>query len=388
MGTKQRRNKKIKQKLKQSELQKAVNESLIAHTPKNRSNGELFRISRGSVSTKEKYKNHITFADRILYQRNGVVPPKVKTGPSKYHTEKITKLADNFANLGQNEKKRKTMDLWAPQEEDPKWKQINEQLDLDEEWTAPAKKQKLKPPKASRTYQPSVLPAVEVPSDGLAYKPTEEGYDDLIGRAYAEELTRQRKQTALERRGRKERTRPGELSSHTGEDMFYHDHLAEQGQEIVESEPTPGEIELRQEEADRLRKQKLKEHKKARRSKKGADRAVIAALPTVVKKLEKELETRDVVKKALADRREEKSLNQPRRLGKQKYEKPELTTQIILKSRLPKHLRAMPQPVDLLSERFDSLQRRSIIEPREKRRPAKVATKKSKPKKYFNEWDG
>ena len=81
-----------------------------------------------------------------------------------------------------------------------------------------------------------------------------------------------------------------------------------------------------------------------------------------------------------------------RRLGKEKYHAPELSTQILLKEDLPVHLRSLATPVDPFADRFDSLQRRSIIEarpaPGERRKPTKQKQMNYKPKKYYNEWEG
>lgn len=243
-----------------------------------------------------------------------------------------------------------------------------------------------------------------IPTLTRSYKPTAESHDDLVAIATVHELARQKKEKKMKKLAAKEPWREGELPATDGLDMFWHDHLNDivrffahlrhltsQGAEA----PAPhddADLEAVKAEAERKRLEKVKANKAARKSKQAGNNATMAALPAEVRKIEKKAVLDEATNARREKRRKEKEVNAPRRLGRDKYQAPELSTQILLKEDLPAHLRSLTAPVDPFSERFDSLQRRSIIEPRPapgaRRKPVKGKQMKYKPKKYYNEWDG
>ncbi|CAM2110415.1 unnamed protein product [Caretta caretta] len=200
------------------------------------------------------------------------------------------------------------------------------------------KKQRVRRP-ARLEKKPSELPAVEVIPAGGSYNPTFQAHQALLLQAHEVELRRQKAEEKLERQLRF----PTAAEAPTQETAF--------------REQCEGLLEEREKEAKFLAARRLGE--KAARCRR-QELFQLRSIRLQVKRREAELACRRRVR--LAKRRAEAT--KPRRLGRLKYEDPDLEVQ--LSTELAESLRTLKPEGSILRDRFKSLQKRNLIEPRER----------------------
>uniref|UniRef100_A0A8C2EAT3 Ribosome biogenesis protein NOP53 n=1 Tax=Cyprinus carpio TaxID=7962 RepID=A0A8C2EAT3_CYPCA len=235
--------------------------------------------------------------------------------------------------------------------------------------------------------KPSVLPAVEVIAPGGSYNPDFFSHQDLLREAHEVEL---KKQKAEEKLARQLNICFISLNKHT---------FKEQVEGLIEEE----EIEPQEPEGDtedtvmgptatqekKTEKQRKKE--KAQRIKdlqRKVERQVIdkqqqlfqlRSISASVKKQEQRTEMRQAQRKV----QQEAQKSMPRRLGRLKFQTPDLDVQ--LSDELASSLRSLKPEGSILKDRFKSLQKRNIIEPRERARFNRKYKLKYSEKRAFRE---
>ncbi|XP_038237773.2 ribosome biogenesis protein NOP53 [Dermochelys coriacea] len=233
------------------------------------------------------------------------------------------------------------------------------------------KKQRVRRP-ARLEKKPSELPAVEVIPAGGSYNPTFQAHQALLLQAHEVELRRQKAEEKLERQLRF----PTVAEAPTQETAFreqceglLEESADEGGDEEAPDEPgaPPPVAPLREKKTEQQRRRE-KEAKflEARRLGEKAARCrrqelfQLRSIRLQVKRREAELLRRRRAR--LAKRRAEAT--KPRRLGRLKYEDPDLEVQ--LSTELAESLRTLKPEGSVLRDRFKSLQKRNLIEPRER----------------------
>ncbi|XP_054855602.1 ribosome biogenesis protein NOP53 [Eublepharis macularius] len=231
---------------------------------------------------------------------------------------------------------------------------------------------------------PSQLPAVEVIAPGGSYNPTFQAHQALLLQAHEIELKRQKAQEKLDR----QLSFPTAAEAPTQETVFREQceglleddnsgdeeeegRLPKSEEEELQADSGPaaplplaaaGEKKTerqrkKEKEAKRLKSRELSE-KAARLRRQEVFR--LRSIGLQVKRWEAELlrrkRAREAKRKAEADK--------PKRLGRLKYEDPDLDLQ--LSTELAESLRTLKPEGSILKDRFKSLQKRNLIEPRER----------------------
>ncbi|KAG6926278.1 glioma tumor suppressor candidate region protein 2 [Chelydra serpentina] len=236
------------------------------------------------------------------------------------------------------------------------------------------KKQRVRRP-ARLEKKLSELPAVDVIPPGGSYNPTFQAHQALLLQAHEVELRRQKAEEKLER----QLCFPTAAEAPTQETAFREqcegllEESADEGsdEETPHEPPAPGAppllAPLREKKTEQQRRRE-KEAKclEARRLGEKAARCrrqelfQLRSIRLQVKRREAELLRRRRAR--LAKRRAEAT--KPRRLGRLKYEDPDLEVQ--LSTELAESLRTLKPEGSVLRDRFKSLQKRNLIEPRER----------------------
>ncbi|XP_050784516.1 ribosome biogenesis protein NOP53 isoform X2 [Gopherus flavomarginatus] len=236
------------------------------------------------------------------------------------------------------------------------------------------KKRRVRRPARLET-KPSELPAVEVIPAGGSYNPMFESHQALLLQAHEVEVRRQKAEEKLQRQLRF----PTAAEAPTQETTFQEqceglleESADEGGEEEAPDEPpapgaTPPPAPLHEKKTEQQRRRE-KEAKflEARRLGEKAARCrrqelfQLRSIRLQVKRREAELLRRRRAR--LAKRRAEAT--KPRRLGRLKYEDPDLEVQ--LSTELAESLRTLKPEGSILRDRFKSLQKRNLIEPRER----------------------
>lgn len=301
-------------------------------------------------------------AERRLQTRlqNAAAPPR---GPP----------AEKAPEKGRVDPGRSFYDIWA--DDNPLERAL---VGQDSWFLQQTQKQRVKrPPRLQQ--KPSQLPAVEVIAPGGSYNPTFEDHQALLLKAHEVEVMKKRAEDKVERQLRF----PTAAEAPTAETVF-----REQCEGLLEeSEGEEEEEEEQKEEAvggaqpsdpprpplrpgkkteQQRRKEKEARAQELRRRQEKAWRCRqqqlfrLRSLGRQLRRWEQELLRRRRAREA--KRREMEG--RPRRLGRIKYEDPALEVQ--LSDELAESLRTLKPEGSVLHDRFKSLQKRSLIEPRER----------------------
>uniref|UniRef100_A0A8B9P8P5 Ribosome biogenesis protein NOP53 n=1 Tax=Apteryx owenii TaxID=8824 RepID=A0A8B9P8P5_APTOW len=306
---------------------------------------------------------------RQLWERlaeKGVLPRRERLLRARLQREPPAATGSKAPEPGRVDPARSFYDIWA--ENNP----LERALAGQDGWfLEQTKKQRVKRPARLRK-KPSEAPAVEVIAAGGSYNPTFEDHQALLLRAHEVELRKQKAEEKVER----QLGFPTAAEAPTAETLFREEceGLLEESDEEGEgpSPEEPGEPLCAGPAAAAPRKEKKTEQQRrrekeaARRLREKAARCRrqelfrLRSLRLQVTRWEAELLRRRQLRQA--KRRERDAL--PRRLGRLRYEAPSLEVQ--LSDELPESLRALKPEGSVLHDRFKSLQRRNLIEPRER----------------------
>jgi len=210
--------------------------------------------------------------------------------------------------------------------------------------------------KAKMAPEKSVVPAVVVAHSGASVKPVEDHRKALEDIATGKELTRLDAKEAAETARSKKKMEMLKITQLEDED--------EQSDE-EETELTHRKVENnKMTQAQRNKKKRQAELEAAAKTKK-ADKARLKQVNRsgeLIKDLKKE--KNEIAKKQaeVKAHQAEVAKQVPKRLGKKIYE--ETRPEVKLIEEVPKHLRSLEVEGNLFRDRFESMQKRNIIEPR------------------------
>lgn len=238
-----------------------------------------------------------------------------------------------------------------------------------------------------RHQKPSLLPAVEPPHPGTSYNPSHADHQDLLRRAVEVEQRKLREERRLDRR----LAVPDKRHWPTEQDR-----LAEMSQGLYDQDDSDSGIEQEEEDSDTLkdilptasshptpktRQQRRRAAEQKRLRREAMERKKARALANDVYRIrtfKAELRRHAEASEARQARRRQREVDKlygARRLSAYRYEEPELPLK--LSDELRESLRELRPEINVLEDRYKSLQRRNVIETR--RQQKKVV--KYKPKK-------
>ncbi|NXW81943.1 NOP53 protein, partial [Alopecoenas beccarii] len=295
------------------------------------------------------------------------------------------------AEKGRSDPERGFYDIWAA--DNPLERAL---VGQDGWFLQQTKKQRVKRPARLGT-KPSRVPAVEVIAAGGSYNPTFEDHQALLLRAHEVEVRKKRAEDKVERQLRI----PAGTQLPTAETVFQEQCeglLEESGDEgdadgdavapVAPAEPqdapkTAPRREKKTEQQRRREKEARALAARQRREKAARCRRQqlfrLRSLRQQLRRWDEELLRRRQLR--LAKRRAKDEL--PRRLGPLKYEEPSLEVQ--LSDELAESLRTLKPEGSVLRDRFKSLQKRSLIEPRERAKFKRRYRQKYVEKRAFRE---
>ncbi|XP_042196721.1 ribosome biogenesis protein NOP53 [Callorhinchus milii] len=251
---------------------------------------------------------------------------------------------------------------------------LDEELDGKDAWYLEQTKQKRLVRPARLNQKPSQVSAVEVIDPGGSYNPTFEAHQALLLKAHDVEVKRLKAEERIER----QLNFPTLDKLPTKEMLF--EELCQGLVESEEEEDEPSrkcddeteagpmgsavrcekktERDRKREKALKTQERRLREEKQARRQRQELFR--LRSIKGEVKQVE--LRRASSKAKRLAKRQAE--AHKPRRLGKLRYEEPDI--ELKLSDELSDSLRKLKPEGSVLADRFKSLQKRNLIEPRQR----------------------
>ncbi|KAK6470695.1 ribosome biogenesis protein NOP53 [Huso huso] len=316
---------------------------------------------------------------RLIAQRaqqleaHGVVPRRQRLLQARLQRSLAGKGRTNKPSAN-NDPQRGFYDLWSgavPETADP-W------------YLQQTKKMLVKRP-ARLNVKPSTLPAVEVPAPGASYNPDFLSHQALLLQGHEIELKKQKAELRLER----QLAFPKEQIA-TRESAFQEEVeglIEESDDEGPHDEYTPlYQTASGEKKTERQRKweRQLREREKrwkALRQARDRQQQLFRLRSLKAEVLQQEETTGRRQEARRAKKLEEESL--PRRLGKLKYQEPDLDLQ--LSSEMAGSLRRLKPEGSILKDRFKSLQKRNLIEPRERAKFVRKHKLKYVEKRAFKE---
>lgn len=283
-----------------------------------------------------------------------------------------------------NHVNRASYDLWG---DEP----TKEGLESDEHYMKVTRKRPVNVPKHLRA-KPSGLPAVEVPDAGASYNPALDDYQNLISKAAEVEVIRNKKEMKVIRAtdemfpDKKEAPTESDYLQEMSSGLF--EGQEEEGSDVEDDGPLSVNPPIRREDKktitqrnkekrQRLQKEKALKEKEARIKKN--QWLQVKANKKKVADVELKRKQRAEKKAALKER----FANKPKKLGRLQYEHTDI--EVKLQNELQGSLRLLKPEGHLMEDRFKSLQRRNIIEPRKRaKRLRKYQLKEFEKKSHRN----
>ncbi|XP_058490581.1 ribosome biogenesis protein NOP53 [Solea solea] len=286
----------------------------------------------------------------------GVVPRR-KRLLNMRPVDRVTKKAVTEAN---NYPDREFYDIWGQKSKDS----------ADPWYLQQTGKKRVKRPE-KMNQKPSVIPAVEVIAPGGSYNPDFFSHQALLQEAHEVEVKKQKAEDKVER----------QLAVNKDDTATKETILREEVQGLVEEdneddETAPNEeeedvalggIALSQKKTERQRKkektEKIKEQQRAsdkRLTELQQQLFQLRSIKVSLKQQDQKTQSRQTQRKA----NQEAQKSQPRRLGRLKFQPQDLEIQ--LSDELAGSLRQLKPEGSVLKDRFKSMQKRNLIEPRER----------------------
>lgn len=214
--------------------------------------------------------------------------------------------------------------------------------------------------------KPSVLPAVEVIAPGGSYNPDFFSHQALLLEAHEVEVKRERAELRIERQlavNREDTATEETVFQELVEGLVEEEEDEDEEEEDVSirgglQQEKKTEKERRRERADKIKSQQ----KQAARvfTDKKQQLFQLRSIQATLKRGEQQ--TRERVAQRKANQEAEKSM--PRRLGRLRFQAQDLEVQ--LSDEIPGSLRTLKPEGSVLKDRFKSMQKRNMIEPRER----------------------
>eukprot|EP01122_Echinamoeba_exundans_P014671 TRINITY_DN668_c0_g2_i1.p1 TRINITY_DN668_c0_g2~~TRINITY_DN668_c0_g2_i1.p1 ORF type:complete len:463 (+),score=132.97 TRINITY_DN668_c0_g2_i1:16-1404(+) len=371
-------------------------QELLAGGPLNkRKTEDLAYVDKGGKSNiqlsaderKRRAQEKVLTVDKMIQPNPHTKPLKVGPGPKAKPTKKrkaptASSAADSTAPSDE------FFDLWGDAIGSPSSSSSAKQpvastssADSEADADTPA------PKRAKRnTAKPSSVPAVEVAQPGASYHPAPDDHQELLAQAIAFRLRQQdaekKRQRALRRGAVLRMTADGiggdapqvntdDMSDEEDEDGQDKPQTTDDDAMDAESEHVnqPWTGEKTKQERNRELRRKAHELKVIEAKQKKQFKQQLEKLPEIIKEIEdKEAEQKQRQQIKSIKMSSEPADIKPKKLGPYKYEEPE--PDYLLSEQLPESLRTLnnANKFSLLRDRFQSLQKRNIIEPRVKQR--------------------
>ncbi|KAG5837346.1 hypothetical protein ANANG_G00238300 [Anguilla anguilla] len=239
-------------------------------------------------------------------------------------------------------------------------------------WFLEQTKKKLVKRPDKLNQKPSALPAVEIIAPGGSYNPEFFSHQALLLQAHEVEVKRQKEEQRVERQlavPREDKATEETVFQEQVEGLLEEEEeeeLEKEGEEPAEDKPA-SQSASREKKTERQRKREKAEKEKEQR--KRVEQALtgrrqqLFQLRSIGVELKKR-EQRTSERQAKRHARQEAQKSLPRRLGRLKFQAPDLEVQ--LSDEVPGSLRLLRPEGSVLKDRFKSLQKRNMIEPRER----------------------
>lgn len=289
----------------------------------------------------------------------GVVPRRQKQLLNRRPVDRTTKKAVTEAN---NNPDREYYDIWG-----------QESKESADPWYLQQTGKKLVKRPEKLNEKPSVLPAVEVIAPGGSYNPDFLSHQALLQEAHDVEVKKQKAEDRIERQ-----LAVNKEDTATEETVFQEqvEGLVEEEEEENEEEAAPNEegesvvvgaITLAEKKTERQRKReradKIKEQRRQADRHHTNQRQQLFQLRSIKASIKQQEQTTKAKQKQRNDNKEAQKA-QPRRLGRLKFQAQDMEVQ--LSDELAGSLRQLKPEGSILKDRFKSLQKRNLIEPRER----------------------
>ncbi|XP_061073488.1 ribosome biogenesis protein NOP53 isoform X2 [Conger conger] len=261
-----------------------------------------------------------------------------------------------------NHPERPFYDLWGEQSE----------VTADPYYLEQTKKKLVKRPD-KLNQKPSELPAVEVIAPGGSYNPEFFSHQALLLQAHEVEVKKQKEEQRVERQlavRREDKATEETVFQEQVEGLLEEEEEEEpmkEGEESAQGKPVRQKRASREKKTEKQRKRAKTEKEKEQQRR--AEQVVtgrkqqLFQLRSIRAELKRrEQRTRERQTQRHARKEAQKSL--PRRLGRLKFQAPDLEVQ--LSDEIPGSLRLLRPEGSILKDRFKSLQKRNMIEPRER----------------------
>ncbi|XP_072311973.1 ribosome biogenesis protein NOP53 [Eucyclogobius newberryi] len=291
---------------------------------------------------------------------NGAAPRRQKMLLNRRRVPRTTTKAVTEANNNPN---RDYYDIWGQGTKDT----------ADPWYLQQTKKKRVKRPEKLNA-KPSELPAVEVIAPGGSYNPDFFAHQSLLQEAHEIEVVKEKEELKIQRQlaydksdAATEETVFLEQVQGLVEDEEDDDDLASDLDDEEEEDAAVGAIVVAQKKTERQRKreraEKVKEQRRMTLKQNMEKRQQLFQLRTIkttIKKQDDRTKDKQIQRKA----KQEAQKAQPRRLGRLKFQPQDLELQ--LSDELAGSLRRLKPEGSVLKDRFKSLQKRNLIEPRER----------------------
>ncbi|KAF6736033.1 Glioma tumor suppressor candidate region gene 2 protein [Oryzias melastigma] len=288
----------------------------------------------------------------------GVLPRRQKRLLNRRSADKTVKKAE-----ANNNPDREFYSMWGDKEE--------EVTDPADPWYLQQTGKRVVPRPEKLNQKPSVLPAVEVIAPGGSYNPDFLAHQALLQEAHDVEVQKQKQEDKLQRQlaVRKEDRATEETILHEQVEGLVEDEDEEDAAAPNEDEADSAvaAIAVAEKKTERQRKKEKAEKIKVqlrqasrRQTEQQQQLFQLRSIKSSIKQQELKTKSRRIQRKA----RQEAQKAQPRRLGKLKFQAQDLEVQ--LSDELAASLRQLKPEGSILKDRFKSLQKRNLIEPRER----------------------
>nr|XP_043887921.1 ribosome biogenesis protein NOP53 isoform X2 [Solea senegalensis] len=288
--------------------------------------------------------------------RKGVVPRRQKRLLNMRPVDRVAKKAMTEAN---NNPDREFYDIWGQKSKDS----------ADPWYLQQTGKKPVKRPEKMND-KPSVIPAVEVIAPGGSYNPDFFSHQALLQEAHEVEVKKQKEEDKVERQlaVNKEDTATKEtILREEVQGLVEEDNEDDEKANEEEEDVAVGGIALSQKKTERQRKkektEKMKEQQRAsdkRQTDLQQQLFQLRSIKASLKQQDQKTQSRQTQRKA----KQEAQKSQPRRLGRLKFQPQDLEIQ--LSDELAGSLRQLKPEGSVLKDRFKSMQKRNLIEPRER----------------------
>nr|XP_020442079.1 glioma tumor suppressor candidate region gene 2 protein isoform X2 [Monopterus albus] len=286
----------------------------------------------------------------------GVVPRRQKQLLKRRPVAKTTKKAVTEAN---NNPDREYYDIWGL-----------ETKDSGDPWYLQQTGKKLVKRPERLNEKPSVLPAVEVIAPGGSYNPDIFSHQALLQEAHEVEVKKQKEEDKIERQlavNKADTATEETIFREQVEGLVEEENEEETVHNEDEEDVAVGGIALGEKKTERQRKRekavRIKEQQRLAERRQTGQRQQLFQLRSIkVSIRQQEQKTKAKQKQRKAKQEAQKA--QPRRLGRLKFQAPDLEVQ--LSDELAGTLRRLKPEGSVAKDRFKSLQKRNLIEPRER----------------------